>query len=158
MTGDILSFKTGHLISTMKRCLTWYSTRNSLWQNYKGNFHVDRSLPEIHVMNQTQPIQNSHFLLLTLTLLTWRKWWTPNNASKWQMGFNSAFKGLIQTFVLSSNQYQAAKVSMTRIYAGRSGVQISAGAIELSILQKIQTTSSAHPVSKSMKSRAFLWQ
>ena len=30
---------------------------------------------------------------LTLILLTWRKW-TPNNASKWQMGFNSAFKGL----------------------------------------------------------------
>ena len=30
---------------------------------------------------------------LTLILLTWRKWWT-NNASKWQMGFNSAFKGL----------------------------------------------------------------
>jgi hypothetical protein len=31
---------------------------------------------------------------LTLTLLTWRKWWTPNNASKWQKRFNSAFKGL----------------------------------------------------------------
>jgi len=30
---------------------------------------------------------------LTLILLTWRKW-TPNNASKWQMRFNSAFKGL----------------------------------------------------------------
>ena len=32
---------------------------------------------------------------LTVILLTWRKWWTPNNASKWQMGFNSAFKGLM---------------------------------------------------------------
>jgi len=32
--------------------------------------------------------------ILTLTLLTWRIWWAPNNASKWQMGFNSAFKGL----------------------------------------------------------------
>jgi len=32
---------------------------------------------------------------LTLILLMWRKWWTPNNASKWQMGFNSAFKGLM---------------------------------------------------------------
>jgi hypothetical protein len=31
---------------------------------------------------------------LTLILLTWRKWWAPNNASKWQMGFNSGFKGL----------------------------------------------------------------
>jgi len=32
---------------------------------------------------------------LTLTLLTWRIWRVPNNASKWQMGFNSAFKGLM---------------------------------------------------------------
>jgi hypothetical protein len=24
----------------------------------------------------------------------WKLWWAPNNASKWQMGFNSAFKGL----------------------------------------------------------------
>jgi len=31
---------------------------------------------------------------LTLILLTWRKWWAPNNASKQQMGFNSAFKEL----------------------------------------------------------------
>ena len=31
----------------------------------------------------------------TLILLTWRKWWAPNNASKWQMGFNSVFKGLM---------------------------------------------------------------
>jgi hypothetical protein len=33
-------------------------------------------------------------LKLTLILPTWRIWWAPNNASKWQMGFNSAFKGL----------------------------------------------------------------
>jgi len=32
---------------------------------------------------------------LTLILLTWRKWRIPNNASKWQMGFNSVFKGLM---------------------------------------------------------------
>ena len=31
---------------------------------------------------------------LTLILLTWRKWWAPNNSSKEQMGFNSGFKGL----------------------------------------------------------------
>ena len=33
--------------------------------------------------------------LLTLILLTWRIWWAPNDANKWQMGFNSAFKGTI---------------------------------------------------------------
>jgi len=31
---------------------------------------------------------------LTLILLTWRIWWAPNNASKWQMRINSAFKWL----------------------------------------------------------------
>ena len=31
---------------------------------------------------------------LTLYLLTWRIWWGPNKASRWQMGFNSAFKGV----------------------------------------------------------------
>jgi hypothetical protein len=36
-----------------------------------------------------------HLSCLTLILLTWRIWWAPNNASKWQMGFNSAFKGLM---------------------------------------------------------------
>jgi hypothetical protein len=32
---------------------------------------------------------------LTLILLTWRIWRAPNNARKWQMRFNLAFKGLI---------------------------------------------------------------
>jgi len=32
--------------------------------------------------------------LLTLNSLTWRIRWAPNNASRWQMGFQSAFKGL----------------------------------------------------------------
>jgi hypothetical protein len=31
---------------------------------------------------------------LTLILLTWRIWRAPNNAIKWQMGFNSAYTGL----------------------------------------------------------------
>ena len=31
---------------------------------------------------------------LTLILLTWSIGWAPNNAKKWQMGLNSAFKGL----------------------------------------------------------------
>jgi len=32
-------------------------------------------------------------LNLTLVLKTWRVWWAPNKASKWQTRFNSAFKG-----------------------------------------------------------------
>jgi len=30
---------------------------------------------------------------LTLILLTWRIWWVPNRASRWQMGFNSVLYG-----------------------------------------------------------------
>ena len=39
------------------------------------------------------PIQLLQFL--NLILLMWRIWWDPNNASKWQMGFNLLFKELI---------------------------------------------------------------
>jgi hypothetical protein len=34
------------------------------------------------------------FFFLTLILLMWNIGWAPNNARRWQMGFNSAFKGL----------------------------------------------------------------
>ena len=33
-------------------------------------------------------------LTVTLKYLTWKIWWAPNNASRWQVGFNSAFKRL----------------------------------------------------------------
>jgi len=44
---------------------------------------------------------------------------------------------------------------MTSTYAGRSAVQISAEARELSVLQNIQASSSAQSASNSMKTRAF---
>ena len=34
-------------------------------------------------------------LRIILNPLTWKIWWAPNNASRWQMGFNLTFKGLI---------------------------------------------------------------
>jgi hypothetical protein len=39
------------------------------------------------------PILRLH-TALTLILLTWRIWWAPNNASRWQVGFYLAFKWL----------------------------------------------------------------
>ena len=51
---------------------------------------VDSLLRAIHFATSQTP----SFCYLTIILLTWRIWWAPNNASKWQMGFNSAFKGL----------------------------------------------------------------
>jgi hypothetical protein len=38
--------------------------------------------------------QREIWALLTLMPLMWRIRWAPNNASKWQFGFNLAFKGL----------------------------------------------------------------
>ena len=50
-----------------------------------------------HLLNRIKgfmsPAQNS--LPITLILLMWRIWWAPNNASRWQMWFNSAFKGVM---------------------------------------------------------------
>ena len=45
-------------------------------------------------------------MLLTLTLLTWKICWDPNNASRWQMGFNLAFKRVRVETVSSTWQYE----------------------------------------------------
>ena len=50
---------------------------------------------------------------LTLILLTWRKWWAPNNASKQEMGFNSAFKGLMQLTKLLTNNHVRGGIRMS---------------------------------------------
>ena len=46
-------------------------------------------------------MQNTRYFcsILTLNPLTWKIWWAPNNASRWQMGFNSACKGLMNTWI-----------------------------------------------------------
>ena len=41
---------------------------------------------------------------LTITLLTWRIWRVPTNASKRQMGFNSAFKRLKMYSAITYNK------------------------------------------------------
>ena len=61
-----------------------------------GCHHRTTRLPYRMFQNYTMPQNNSSQTSgrLTLILLTWSIWWAPNNASRWQMGFNSAFKGL----------------------------------------------------------------
>ena len=58
---------------------------------------------------------------LTLILLTWRKWWTPNNASKWQMGFNSGFKGVSSCWIW---QEMMIMIFFTSEYEAQLGVLI----------------------------------
>jgi hypothetical protein len=48
----------------------------------------------IHITYMKFVVNDSHCISLTLILLTWTIWRAPTNASKWRMGFNSAFKGL----------------------------------------------------------------
>jgi len=55
------------------------------------------SIPRIcYEMSLLETVILRQFSSLALILLTWKIWWVPNNASKWQMGFNSAFEGLIE--------------------------------------------------------------
>jgi hypothetical protein len=39
-------------------------------------------------------------ICLILILLMWRIRWAPNNASRWQIGFNFSFKGLIFIIII----------------------------------------------------------
>jgi hypothetical protein len=54
------------------------------------------------------------FMCLTLNLLTTTIVAPPSNASKWQMGFNSAFKGLNNDFVM--NAYGGDGSTASRIF------------------------------------------
>ena len=56
------------------------------------------TVPKMSVPHSQWKTERTHthtLTSLTLTLLTWTIWRVPTNASKWRMGFNSAFKGLI---------------------------------------------------------------
>jgi len=64
--------------------------RNPIERNHMG-LHLENEVFRTPTIISNNPV----YFKLTLILLTWRIWWAPNNASKWQMGFNSAFKGLI---------------------------------------------------------------
>jgi hypothetical protein len=60
-----------------------------------GLFYPDRVTREMDWNQQDGKTLNYWtILILTLILLTWNIGWAPNNASRWQMGFNSAFRGL----------------------------------------------------------------
>jgi hypothetical protein len=61
------------------------------------------------------------YKLLTLILLTWRKWWAPNNASKWQMGFNSAFKRLTEELLTDTTKAIHVPLQLFAVNACKAG-------------------------------------
>ena len=95
------------LTLTLLTWIIWRAPNNaSRWQmgfnplNSKLNLicHLLALLETHRILHVSRLRVNSAFkgfkYPLTLTLLTWRIWWAPNNASRWQVGFNWAFKGL----------------------------------------------------------------
>ena len=68
VTCDSISFKNTHLITTMKSCLTWFTTRNYFLLNFKGSCHVQRTVPGIPVMNKKHPIKVLHLSILIQNL------------------------------------------------------------------------------------------
>ena len=77
---------------------------NTIWLHVRTKIRYTWLCTKLRYILEPKQLINFKFLVskigvslrfnLTLTLLTWRIWWAPNNASKWQMGFNSAYKGL----------------------------------------------------------------
>jgi len=84
----------GHT-ATMKRCKTWFTTRNSLLQNFKRNYHMQRSLPGIPVVGQTHPIQTTNPILLIWPFVLSSNHYAAAQKVQWLgymlkgMGFNS---------------------------------------------------------------------
>jgi len=70
--------------------------------NYKPDVSVSNKYRNLLLKSRTEMyVENIEWwratVLLTLYLLTWKIWWATNNARKRQMGFNSAFEGLMWT-------------------------------------------------------------
>jgi len=82
----------------------------------------------IHIKYIYLIIQVSNNGILTLILLMWRIWWAPNNASRWQIGFNSAFKGLnlelrdFRTSSFAGNISGTGSISFHRRKGGEAGI------------------------------------
>ena len=86
--------------------LCWqYSLHNHCWQLH-GNLMLYQFC--FHHKAWFIPLNTkSRLLYLTLILLTWTIWRASTNASKWRMGFNSAFKRLKTQFVPRSKHFSS---------------------------------------------------
>jgi len=73
-----------------KPAFAWTSSKS-----FHAQGHLSIKIQFVLKKKKTSRIETSG-ITLTLILLTWRIWWAPNNASKWQMGFNLVFIGLIK--------------------------------------------------------------
>jgi hypothetical protein len=86
----LLAFFCG-VLSCLDKCL---ALRRRKWSCPNLEFSIPRT-SNFTLQIQVCSFKNRKWIKLTLILLMWRIWWAPNNASTWQTGFNSAFKGLM---------------------------------------------------------------
>jgi hypothetical protein len=74
------------------------------WQEYHKKlcfpFNVSRVTIKFLNIQRLRNILTTDKIILTLNLLTTTIVAPPSNASKWQMGFNSAFKGLKYYYIV----------------------------------------------------------
>ena len=77
-----------------------------------------------HCVTETGQYSETYLIPLTLYPLTWKIWRARNNASRWQMGFNSAFKELDTSF--QNKVYTKVPLSLTEcIHSYRKILTIS---------------------------------
>ena len=77
----------------VRRCLPLTLCSNSLNHFFLAHKLYTwwlQNVPGISLFLRNTKVYNN----LNLNPLTWKIWWAPNNASRWKMGFNSAFKWL----------------------------------------------------------------
>ena len=86
-----------------------------LGQRFSLVFSAQIFLVFVHIEAQAQAQASHPYLtaglikvlyIFSFKLLTWKIWWAPNNASKWKMGFNSAFKGVNDPMVSGNYRFR----------------------------------------------------
>jgi hypothetical protein len=85
---------------------------------------------------------NSAFKGLTLILLTSTKWWAPASASKWRMGFNSAFKGLTLILLKSTKWWAPVSARKWRMVFNSSFKGLNVQCLKIYIILVIEKKSS----------------
>jgi len=94
--------------------------------------------------NYEKPRQSVARIQLILNLLTTTRVAPPSNASKWQMGFNSAFKGLIKSYWKSRTASNSSCIFLERDPCLRRATKIVA--TEVGQVKQTVTTAS-HSIS-----------